>query len=320
MLIPVASPAEAKARTAPTAPAAGSPGTAVPQMLVGTPAVRKPTQTELPAVAPRTTTQTQLAVDAFGPTRRPSLAEMPAVGAVATKKPTLTEMPAVGQAAPRRATSPELAVDTFGAVRRPSLTEIPVAGPVAPRRATSPELAADTFGPIRRPSLTEMPITGPVAPRAPTLAEMPIAAPVASRTPTAPLVTPTPVDEPSKEAFTASDDVLKDVDTEFKKPTRRSRNSRMEANERRNHYDLDVRYGHGHRNSGRRHTSPEKQSVNEIAKDLLERKARGDASVYEELAALENSTSKKDQQVLEKIEQSDKKDPGTGKKFTGDGF
>jgi len=326
MLIPVASPAEAKALAAPTAPAAGSPAAAPGQ----TPADRKPTLTEMPAVAPRrTTTQTELAVDAFGPPRRPSLAEMPAVGGVPTKKPTLTEMPAVGQAVTRKPTPPELAVDAFGPTRRPSLTEVPIAGPVAPRKATPPELAVDTFGPTRRPSLTEMPLVGPVAPRTPTLAETPaISAPptlapptlAPPATPAEPLVTQVPVDEPSKDAFTASHDVLEGVDTKFKKPTHLKRDSRLERNERRNEFDLDVHYGHGHRRSGRHHTPAETRSVNEIAKDLLERKARGDTTVYEELAALENSTSAKDQAVLEKIERADLKDPGTGKKFEGDAF
>jgi len=168
-----------------------------------------------------------------------------------------------------------------------------------------------------------------VAPRTPTLTETPaISAPVTlapptlapPATPTAPLVTPVPVDEPSKNAFTASDDVLKDVDTEFKKPTHLKRDSRLDRNERRNHFDLDVRYAHGHRRSGRHHTPAENRSVNQIAQDLLERKARGDTTVYDELAALENSTSAKDQAVLKKVEQSDMKDPGTGKKFSGDAF
>jgi len=276
MLIPVASPAEAKALAAPTAPAADGSGTAAPQTLVGTPALRKPTLTEMPAVAARRPTQPEIAVDAFGPTRRPSLAEMPAVGAVAAKKPTLTEMPAV---------------DTFGPVRRPSLTELPLVGPVAPRKPTSPEVAVDAFGPVRRPSLTELPITS------------------------------APVDEPSAEAFTATGDVLKGVDTEFKRPTHLTRDSRMEANERRNHFDLDVRYGHGRRHSGRHQTlAPEDRNVNEIARELLARKARGDASVYDTLSELENSTSEKDQRVLEQIERSDLKDPGIGKRMEGDAF
>jgi hypothetical protein len=280
---------------------------------VGAVPAKKPTLTEMPAVAPRRATPPEIVVDGFGPTRRPSLAEMPAVGAAVTRKPT----------------SPELAVDGFGPARRPSLAEMPAVGAAVTRKPTSPELAVDTFGPVRRPSLTEMPIAGPVAPRTPTLAETPaVSAPVtlapptlaAPATPTAPLVTPVLVDEPSKDAFTASDDVLDDVDTRFKRPTHLKRDSRMERNERRNRFDLDVSYGHGHRRSERRHTPPENRSVNEIAQDLLERKANGDTTVYDELAALENSTSGKDRAVLEKIEQSDKKDPGTGKRMEGDAF
>jgi hypothetical protein len=283
MLIPVASPAEAKALAAPTAPRADSAGTATPQTLAGNPAARASTQPELP-------------VDTFGATRKPTLTETPAVGAVA-----------------RKPTSPELAVDTFGSTRRPSLTEMPAVGAVA-RKPTSPELAVDTFGPVRRPTLAETPAVSPAATLAP-----PAQAAVA--TPTAPLVTPVPVDEPSAEAFTATDEVFKGVDTEFKRPTHLTRDGRMEANERRNHYDLDVHYGFGPRHAGRHHTvTPEARNANEIARELLARKARGDFSVYDTLAALENSTSEKDQHVLEMIEHSDMKDPGTGKRMEGDAF
>ena len=112
MLIPVASPAEAEAKAlaAPTAPAASSTSSAVAQPLVGAATPRRPTQTELPAVAPRKVTLPELAADGFGPTRRPSTAERPALGQTG---------------------------DAFAPVRRPSLTEIPiVAVPVTPRTQT----------------------------------------------------------------------------------------------------------------------------------------------------------------------------------------
>ncbi|KFE70520.1 C39 family peptidase [Hyalangium minutum] len=252
MLIPVSSPAEAKAALkAPSEPAAEVTAPAARPLVE--PAVRKPTQTALPAVAPRrTTTQQELAADAFGPGRRPSLTEIPAT--LAPRVPTLAEMPAVQ----------------------------------LPKTLAPTTLSPATLGAIS-----------------------------ASRTPTAP---PVPADEPSEQAFTASDDVLKGVDTEFKKPTQRSQDKRLESNERRNHYNLDVSYSHGRRSSGRRQSSTENRSVNEAAQDLLKRKAQGDASVYDELAVLENSTSKRDQQILAVVQQSDLKDPGIGKKMSGDAF
>ncbi|HYH95466.1 C39 family peptidase [Hyalangium sp.] len=355
MLIPVASPAEAKALAAATAPAAPTvdKGLAAPRTVAANPAAKSPTLTEMPAVGSAARRATLTEMPAVGSTgaRRATLTEMPAIGPAVARKPTqpevpvdtfgavrrpsLTEMPAVGPVAPRKPTPPELAVDAFGPTRKPSLTEMPMVGPVAPRKATltempainpsvarrvtQPELAVDTFGPVRRPSLTEVPITGPVAPKLPALAEKPIASPEPT------VVAPPPADEPSEEAFTAPEEALKDVDTEFKEPTRRTRNSRMEHNERRNHYDLDVRYdrpGHqGPRSSGKKdNISREDRNENEVARELLARKARGDESVYETLAQLENSTSARDRRILDMVEQSDKKDPGTGKKMTGDGF
>ncbi len=123
-------------------------------------------------------------------------------------------------------------------------------------------------------------------------------------------------------AFTATDDLFEGVDTRFRQTKGRPFDTRMERNERRNHFHVDVHYGrYGRKHEGKEAVvTPKRQSVEAFADHLLKLKERGNTSVYDMLARLESSTFEKDQQVLELVKQSDLEDGGIGKKMMGDCF
>lgn len=269
MLIPVSSPAEAKAAAAKTS------------------ADGKGADASSATAAPRTPTQ----------------AGMPIIGPTLAKPPTLMDLPAV-------------------APRNPTRTEMPVIGPTL----------------AKPPTLTDLTPVGTAVPRTPTQTAMPVISPTLAATPTAtqPLAvtdlgggsassvaTAPDLQDPDPDAFTATDDDLAGVDTEFKQPETEETNAVMEANEQRNRFQIDVRYGD---RDGKDVEGPvsnvtsEQEDEDTAAQELRRRKSDGDLGAYETLEKLEKSTSEKDHRVLEKVKDADKKDPGIGKKTTGDGF
>ncbi|KFE70519.1 cysteine peptidase family C39 domain-containing protein [Hyalangium minutum] len=134
---------------------------------------------------------------------------------------------------------------------------------------------------------------------------------------------PTITKAPNPDAFSVTQDVFEGVDTSFKEPETDERNEVMEANEQRNQFEINLRYGKSTDAQAEPSVAPvvaEDRDVNEAAAELRERKASGDKGAYETLAQLEKSTSDKDKAVLDQVKTADKKDPGIGKKSTGDAF
>ncbi len=133
-----------------------------------------------------------------------------------------------------------------------------------------------------------------------------------------------PVDSfetPDPKAFTVSDDVFEGVDTRYKAFTAKT-NAVMENNEKKNQFQIDVRYGDGGAPLPNQTApvTPDQKNADEFAQELRRRKTYGDMSVYDILNELESSSSAKDQRVLEKVKEADKKDPGIGSKTQGDAF
>jgi hypothetical protein len=201
---------------------------------------------------------------------------------------------------------------------------IPVSSPAEARKqakALAPLApASDGKGPgTMPPSATG----GSIAPKA--------AQPLASAAQaTAPAPSPAkaaavPVDSfeaPNPKAFTATDDLFVGTDTRYKEPTRKTSNAVMESNEKKNQFQIDVRYGEGGgpRADQTEPVTPDQKDEDEFAQELRQRKASGDMGAYDTLDQLETSSSDKDRRVLEKVKQADKKDPGIGSKTQGDAF
>jgi hypothetical protein len=129
--------------------------------------------------------------------------------------------------------------------------------------------------------------------------------------------------EPNPAAFSVDKDIFEGVDTSFKQPETDERNEVMEENEQRNQFEINLRYGKTSDTQAEPPTAPvtaDDRDVNDFASELRERKASGDLEAYATLAQMEKSTSDKDKAVLDQVKTADKKDPGIGKKTTGDGF
>jgi hypothetical protein len=134
---------------------------------------------------------------------------------------------------------------------------------------------------------------------------------------------PTVTKAPNPSAFSVDKDIFEGVDTSFKQPETDERDEVMEANEQRNQFEINLRYGKTSDTQAEPPAGPvtaEDRDVNEVASELRQRKATGDKEAYATLAKLEKSTSDKDKAVLEQVKTADKKDPGIGKKATGDAF
>jgi len=134
---------------------------------------------------------------------------------------------------------------------------------------------------------------------------------------------PTLTKEPNPAAFSVTKDVFEGVDTRFQQPETDERNELMEANEQRNQFELSLRYGKSKDAEAEAPAAPvtaDDRDETDFASELRQRKASGDKGAYETLAQLEKSTSDKDKRVLEQVKTADKKDPGIGKKSTGDAF
>lgn len=134
---------------------------------------------------------------------------------------------------------------------------------------------------------------------------------------------PTVTNAPNPSAFSVDKDIFEGVDTSFKQPETDERDEVMEANEQRNQFEINLRYGKTSDTQAEPPAAPvmaEDRDVNEAASELRQQKASGDKEAYATLAKLEKSTSDKDKAVLEQVKTADKKDPGIGKKSTGDAF
>lgn len=152
---------------------------------------------------------------------------------------------------------------------------------------------------------------------------------VGRASPTAPVASPAkaaaaPVDSfeaPDPKAFTVSDDVFEGVDTRYQAAPKKT-NAAMQDNEKKNQFQLDVRYGDrtGTQPAETTPVTPDEKDADQFAQEIRQRKASGDLSAYDTLDKLEKSSSDKDRQVLDKVKQADKKDPGIGKKTLGDAF
>jgi hypothetical protein len=171
--------------------------------------------------------------------------------------------------------------------------------------------AVDTFvGPL--------PSVSPAERQAPAQAENPV-------TPY-PLFAEPSVEEslkaPEKKAFTATEEVFKGIDTEFKETGSKPSDAQMAQNEKRNSFQLDIRYGSSSEPSDgpKQAVTAKKPNLLDFIRSLFQRKSRGDEKVYKTLGQLEASTFEQDKQVLREIKESDKKDPGIGVKTMGDAF
>ncbi|HEX8702697.1 MAG TPA: hypothetical protein VF815_27935 [Myxococcaceae bacterium] len=125
-----------------------------------------------------------------------------------------------------------------------------------------------------------------------------------------------------KRAFTAELPLLEGVSTKFKETSSKPSDKQIVNNEKRNSYDLDVRYGspEGWGHKIKEAITSTVKDLGDFIKSLFQRRSRGDAKAYETLSQLESSTFDKDKKALEQIAKADKKDPGTGVKTLGDSF
>ncbi|HLL03998.1 MAG TPA: C39 family peptidase [Myxococcaceae bacterium] len=126
---------------------------------------------------------------------------------------------------------------------------------------------------------------------------------------------------PDPKAFTASEEMFKGVDTEFKATDSKPTDKVLVQNERRNTFELDVSYSKPSLGEKiKEAVTSAVENVGDFIRNLFSLKSKGDAKAYETLSKLESSTFKEDKEVLKEIKQSDKKDPGTGVKIQGDAF
>ena len=126
---------------------------------------------------------------------------------------------------------------------------------------------------------------------------------------------------PDPKAFTASEEIFKGVDTEFKATDSKPTDKLLVQNERRNTFELDVSYSKPSLGEKiKEAVTSAVENVGDFIRNLFSLKSKGDAKAYETLSKLESSTFKEDKEVLKEIKQSDKKDPGTGVKIQGDAF
>jgi len=126
---------------------------------------------------------------------------------------------------------------------------------------------------------------------------------------------------PDPKAFTASEEMFKGVDTEFKATDSKPTDKLLVQNERRNTFELEVSYSKPSLGEKiKEAVTSAVENVGDFIRNLFSLKSKGDAKAYETLSKLESSTFKEDKEVLKEIKQSDKKDPGTGVKIQGDAF
>jgi hypothetical protein len=199
-----------------------------------------------------------------------------------------------------------------------------------PRTMSNPNLGAirgmDSFvGPMPTPTSAAENLARTQVLSAPGF--MPTATPVTARTPSttaAPLILSPNVGEKvsEAEAFTATEEAFKGVDTEFKETENKPSDSRLAQNDKRNNFNLDVRYGGGpsQNDEPKRAVTGDNHNLGDFIRNLLNLKSRGDEKAYKTLGQLENSTFAEDKQVLAEFKQSDKKDRGIGVKTRGDAF
>ncbi|MFL5349658.1 MAG: C39 family peptidase [Hyalangium sp.] len=192
---------------------------------------------------------------------------------------------------------------------------IPVASPAEARKMAKPTATATPVAEGKGPAAAPTAVGGTRAPMA-ALAPAPAASPAKA--------VAVPVDSfeaPDPKAFTVSDDVFEGVDTRYKEAPKKT-NAVMQDNEKKNQFQLDVRYGEGGAPRADQTTpvTSDDKDADQFAQEIRQRKASGDMSAYDTLDKLEQSSSGKDRQVLEKVKEADKKDPGIGKKTLGDAF
>lgn len=126
---------------------------------------------------------------------------------------------------------------------------------------------------------------------------------------------------PDPKAFTASEEMFKGVDTEFKETESTPSDKLLVQNERRNTFELEVSYKKPSLGEKiKEAVTSAVENVGDFIRNLFSQKSKGDEKAYETLSKLESSTFKEDKEALKAIEKSDKKDPGTGVKIQGDAF
>lgn len=126
---------------------------------------------------------------------------------------------------------------------------------------------------------------------------------------------------PEPEAFTATAEAFKGVDTEFKETASKPTDKLLVQNERRNTFELEVSYSKPSLGEKIKEAiTSAVENVGDFLRNLFSLKSKGDEKAYETLSKLESSTFKEDKEALQEIKQSDKKDPGTGVKIQGDAF
>jgi hypothetical protein len=157
----------------------------------------------------------------------------------------------------------------------------------------------------------------------------PAAKPDTTGTPSAPLI----VTDPSvkvvsdDKAFTVSDDELAKVDGSFTDTSGAPIDQRLEQNEEKNEFKVDVTYSHKDdktpapsKADDKGPVTDGKQSIGDFIRNLLGLKEKGDKKAYDILGKLEHSHHHRDQHVLNQFKHRDKRDHGSGSRRWGDGF
>jgi Peptidase C39 family len=149
-------------------------------------------------------------------------------------------------------------------------------------------------------------------------------------TPSAPLIVndPTVKVVSDDKAFTASDDELAKVDGSFTDTSGAPIDQRLETNEKKNDFKVDVTYGHKDDKAPATSKADDKGSVvdndkvsvGDFIRNLLGLKEKGDKKAYDILGDLEHSHNSRDKHVLNQFKHKDKHDHGAGSRRQGDDF
>jgi hypothetical protein len=125
-----------------------------------------------------------------------------------------------------------------------------------------------------------------------------------------------------------SDDELAQVDGSFTDTSGAPIDQRLEKNDEKNDFKVDVTYGHKDDKASATSkaddkgsvVADDKMSVGEFIRNLLGLKEKGDKKAYDILGDLEHSHNSKDKHVLNQFKHKDKHDHGSGSRRQGDDF
>jgi hypothetical protein len=157
----------------------------------------------------------------------------------------------------------------------------------------------------------------------------PAATPDTTGTPSAPLIVndPTVKVVTDDKAFSVSDAELAKVDGTFTDTSGAPLDQRLETNDKKNDFKLDVDYSQGgdkaqesKKADDKGPVTDDKMSLGDFIRNLLGLKEKGDEKAYDILDKLEHSDHAKDKHALNKFKNWDKHHPGKGSRRWGDDF